>query len=260
MNGTTFGQYLPRESLVHSLDPRTKIFMVIVLMAFSLAVTSYTGGFLLAVFTIAMILAAKVPLRWYLKGCQPLIGLLIIAVAFQLLLTPGKVAVQWWILRVTEPGIHMAALLAYRLFMIYLLAQLLTCTTSPMQLTDGLEHLFRPFKKLGLPVHDIAMIMMIALRFIPVFFEESDKVIRAQLSRGADLNTGSLVRMGNMVTVMVPLLTRAIRRADELALAMDVRCYAGSEGRTRMYDIKIENRDYFIIVLAVGTALLSIII
>lgn len=260
MNWITFGQYLPKVSRVHSLDPRTKIFLVLVLMIFSLAADSAAGGILLALFTVLLIVASKVPLRWYLKGCQPLIGLIIIAALFQLFLTPGKIIAELGIIRITLPGIQMATLLAYRLAMIYLAAQLLTCTTSPMQLTDGLEHMFRPFKKIGFPVHETAMIMMIALRFIPVFFEESEKVMRAQLSRGADINTGTLARMGNMVAILVPLFTRALRRADELALAMEVRCYTGSEGRTRMYNIEMNPLDHLMIVLTAVIAALSVVI
>lgn len=257
MNGTTFGQYIPRESAVHSLDPRAKIFLVVVLMIAAIMVDSYLGGLIIALFTAMIMLASKLDLGWYWKGSRPLIILILFTAALQALLTPGQVLLRWWIFTITLPGIKIGLLMAYRLMMIYLLAQLLTRTSSPMQLADGLERILKPLKPLGMPVHETAMIMMIALRFIPVFLEESEKVIQAQMSRGAELEGGSLNQVRNMVSIMVPLFLRAFRRADDLAVAMEVRCYSGGEGRTRLHEIQFKSNDYCIILVTTCIAFLA---
>lgn len=260
MNGTTFGQYIPQESAVHSLDPRTKIFLVVVLMIATMMIDSYLGGLIIALFTGTIMLAARIDPGWYWKGSRPLLILIFITAAFQIFLTPGQVLARWWIVTITLPGLKIGLLMAYRLLMLYLLAQLLTRTTSPMQLADGMEMILKPLKRLGLPVHETAMIMMIALRFIPVFFEEAEKVIQAQQSRGAELEGASFSQVRNMVSIMVPLFLRAFRRADELAVAMEVRCYSGGEGRTRLHEIQMKNADYLVMLLTTGLAFLATIL
>jgi energy-coupling factor transport system permease protein len=187
----------------------------------------------------------------YLRGIKPLLILTVITVAFQVFLVPGTPVFHWWLLTITDNGLTQGVLMAYRLLVIYLLAQLLTFTTSPMQLTDGLEKTLRPLAGIGVPAHELAMIMTIALRFIPVLFEESDKIVKAQLSRGANLQSGWLKGRNSLVSILVPLLNRAFQRADDLALAMEARCYTGGEGRTRLHESRMGSND-FLIMLATG--------
>jgi len=257
MNSFTFGQYIPGDSLVHSLDPRTKMFSVVIMMAAVLAVNTLTGVLITALFTGILVALTKVPVTIYFRGMRPLIILVVITAAFQVFLIPGEVVWRWWILSVTDAGIVMGALMSYRLFMVFVLAQLLTLTTSPLQLTDGLEMLLRPLSRVGFPAHELAMIMTIALRFIPVFFEEGSKIIMAQVSRGADFQGGWIKSARNLVAILVPLFVQAFRRADDLALAMESRCYTGGEGRTRLHEITMSRTDY--LVMAVTAAVVPFV-
>lgn len=259
MNGLTFGQYMPNQSFVHSLDPRTKLFLVVALMAAILGVDTLLGVTITAIYTGLFILSAKIPIGIYWHGTRPLFVVVAITVAFQVLLVPGEVIYRWWVFSITYSGVRMGLLMTYRLVMVFLLAQLLTFTTSPLQLTDGLERILKPFSKVGVPAHELAMIMTIALRFIPVFFEESDKIIKAQISRGADFQGGWLKSARNLVSIIVPLFTRAFRRADELALAMEARCYAGGEGRTRLHAMTMALTDYGTIAVTTGLVLVIIV-
>ncbi len=256
MNSFTFGQYIPGQSLIHSLDPRTKLFSVVIMMAAVLAVNTLTGVLITALFTGVFVGLTRVPVTIYFRGMRPLIILVVITAAFQVFLVPGEVIWRWWIFSITDNGIEMGALMSYRLVMVFVLAQLLTLTTSPLQLTDGLERILRPFSRVGFPAHELAMIMTIALRFIPVFFEEGSKIILAQVSRGADFQGGWLKSARNLIAIMVPLFVQAFRRADDLALAMESRCYTGGEGRTRLHEIAMSRTDY--LVMAVTAALVPL--
>lgn len=259
MNSFTFGQYIPGESFVHSLDSRTKLYLVVVTMAAVLGVYTLWGVLVTAFFTGLFILSGRIPLKIYWQGMRPLIIVVAITAGFQVLFVPGEVIYRWWILSVSDTGVQMGALMTYRLIMVFILAELLTFTTSPLQLTDGLERILRPLSKLGFPAHELAMIMTIALRFIPVFFEEGHKITMAQISRGADFRGGWIKRFRNLVSIMVPLFMRAFRRADELALAMESRCYTGGEGRTRLHETTMSVTDYGVIVVTTGVMLAVIL-
>lgn len=259
MNSFTFGQYIPGESFVHSLDPRAKLYLVVVTMAAVLGVKTLTGVIVTALFTGIFILSARVPLMIYWRGMRPLIIVVAITAAFQVFLIPGEVVFRWWIFSVSDTGIQMGALMTYRLVMVFILAEMLTFTTSPLQLADGLERTLRPLSKIGVPAHELSMIMTIALRFIPVFFEEGEKIIMAQISRGADFRGGWIKSLRNLVSIIVPLFMRALGRADELALAMESRCYTGGEGRTRLHEIAMSPADYGVIAVTTGMALAIIL-
>jgi len=256
MNGITFGQYIPRSSFIHHLDPRSKLYLVVILMVAILMVDSWAAVILTVVYACSMVLLSGIPVRVYLESSKALWVILTITVAFQIFFVPGQIIWRWGIISISDMGIRMGILMAYRLAMIYLLAQLLTFTTAPLQLTEALERLLKPLERVGVPAHELAMIMTIALRFIPIFFEESSKITKAQTSRGANFQ-GGINSLRNLVAIMVPLFTRAFNRADELALAMESRCYQGGEGRTRMNSLIMTERDY--LAMAVTTVLAIII-
>lgn len=256
MNGAAFGQYIPHKSVIHLLDPRTKLYLVAVMMVVVFAVDSWVGVLTMAAYAVVMRYLSGIPWRVFVQGMKPLMVLMAVTVVFQLLLVPGKAVFEWWLITVTDAGIRMGGLMGFRLTMVFFLAQLLTITTSPLQLTDALEKLLGPFRRIGVPAHELAMIMTIALRFIPVFFEETDKIFRAQMSRGADFS-GSLKNIRNLVSIMVPVFTRAFRRADELAMAMESRCYVGGDGRTRLHELTMRGRDRAAIVLITILAALT---
>ena len=259
MNSFTFGQYIPGQSFVHSLDPRTKLYLVVVAMVAVLGVNTLLGVLITAFLTGTFILAARVPVRVYWSGTRPLLIVVVITAAFQIFFVPGEVIYRWWFITISDVGVQMAALMTYRLLMVIVLAQLLTFTTSPLQLTDGLERILKPFSKIGIPAHELAMMMTIALRFIPVFFEEGNKITRAQISRGADFRGGWLRSARNLVSIIVPLFVRAFRRADELALAMEARCYTGGEGRTRLHVMVMSPADYGVITVTTIVVLFVIV-
>lgn len=241
----TIGQYYPADSVVHKLDPRVKLFTTLI---YIVALFSYKGiaGFaLITLFLIAMIKLSKVPFKYMVKGLKPIIVLLIITASFNFFLTPGDV--QYWhyaMFQITDKGIYTAITMAIRLIYLILGTSLMTLTTTPNQLTDGLEKSLKPLNRIKIPVHAIAMMMSIALRFIPILIDETDKIMKAQMARGADFETGGLIkRVRNMVPLLVPLFVSAFRRADDLALAMEARCYNGGEGRTKMKPLKYSGAD-----------------
>ena len=207
-----------------------------------------------------MILLSKVPLSFMVRGLKAIVVLLIITMLFNVLLTPGEVLWQFGILRVTEEGLILAGKMGIRLIFLILGASLMTLTTTPTKLTDALEKLMRPLKKIRVPVHEIAMMMSIALRFIPILLEETDKIMKAQMARGADFESGNLIKkVKAMVPLLVPLFVSAFRRANDLALAMEARCYHGGEGRTQMKPLRYQRRDgiaYFILGLYLAAAIL----
>ena len=238
----TLGQYFPGNSFIHKLDPRTKLLATLIyIIAIFFAVTPLAYGILTA-FAAVVILISRVP--------------------WMLFTAPGEhIVFTWKFLSVTAEGIDMGVKMAVRLILLLLFSSVLTFTTSPIVLTDGIENLLRPFKKLGVPAHELAMMMTIALRFIPTLLDETDRIMKAQTSRGADFASGNIFqRMKNMLPLLVPLFISAFRRADELAVAMEARCYRGGEGRTRMHELVYAGRDYLafalIIALAVGLAVL----
>ena len=261
----TLGQYYPVDSLIHRLDPRTKLFGTMVFIL-SLFVANNIWGYLLGTIALAaVIVLTKVPVRFILKGLKAIVILLLISVSFNLFLTPGRELVRFWIFKITWEGIRLAGFMAVRLIYLVVGSSLMTLTTTPNQLTDGLEKALMPLSKIGVPVHAIAMMMSIALRFIPILIEETDKIMKAQMARGADFESGNLIQKAkSMVPLLVPLFVSAFRRADDLAMAMEARCYNGGEGRTKMKPLKYMARDhkayaiifaYFIVILLCRTFL-----
>ena len=254
----TIGQYYPAESILHRLDPRVKFIGTIVYIV-SLFVFDSWGYILGAAFLIAMILLSKVPFSFMVRGLKAIVILLIITMVFNVLLTPGNVLWQWGILRVTTEGLLLAGKMGSRLIFLILGASLMTLTTTPTKLTDALEKLMGPLKKIHVPVHEIAMMMSIALRFIPILLEETEKIMKAQMARGADFESGNLIKkVKAMVPLLVPLFVSAFRRANDLALAMEARCYHGGEGRTQMKPLRYLGRDraaYAILALYLAAAI-----
>jgi len=242
----TIGQYYPVDSKLHRLDPRTKIVCTL-LYLISLFLFQNIYGYLLAtVFLVSVICISKVPFKFIVKGLKPIIMLLFITVFFNLFLTKtGNVLFEIWIIKVTDDGLRAAFFMLLRLIYLILGSSLMTFTTTPNALTDGIERLLWPLRKVKIPVHEIAMMMSIALRFIPILLEETDKIMKAQIARGADLESGNVIQKAKaMVPILVPLFVSAFRRATDLAMAMEARCYRGGEGRTKMKPLVYRKRDY----------------
>ena len=242
----TMGQYYPADSLLHRMDPRVKLFGT---MIFLIAVFSFRGiaGFLLlTVFLAGMIRLSKVPFRYMIKGLKAIWILMVITAFFNIFLSNGSVTIwQWKWLHITREGVATAIKMVIRLVYLILGTSLMTLTTTPNQLTDGLEKALKPLQAVRVPVHEIAMMMAIALRFIPILIEETDKIMRAQMARGADFESGNLIRKAKaMIPLLVPLFISAFRRANDLAMAMEARCYRGGAGRTKMKPLRYSKRDY----------------
>ena len=253
----TLGQYFPGNSAIHRLDPRTKLVMLVVyIVALFLAVSWISYGVMLA-FLLISIAISRVPAKAFLKGMKPLIFILVFTGILNLLYTGGEtVLVQFWVITITLEGIIRAFFMVARILMLIASTFLLTYTTSPIALTDGLESLLSPLKKIKVPVHELSMMMCIALRFIPTLIEETDKIMSAQKARGADFESGKLMeRVKALVPILVPLFISAFRRADELATAMECRCYQGGEGRTKMKQLHYMARDFYCFII--GTALIA---
>ncbi len=240
----TIGQYYPAKSILHRLDPRVKFVGTIAFLISLFVANSFWGYLLATAFLAAVIVLSKVPVKFMMKGLKPLFFIFILTMAFNLFLVPGKVVVQIWILKITEEGIRQAIKIGIRLIYLVMGSSVMTLTTTPNQLTDGLEKLMRPLNKIKVPVHEIAMMMSIALRFIPILMEETDKIMKAQIARGADFELGNLIKKAkNLIPLLVPLFISAFRRADDLAMAMEARCYHGGDHRTSMKPLKYQNRD-----------------
>ena len=241
----TIGQYYPADSVIHRLDPRVKLFATLIYVI-SLFCAKGVFGFGISVLFLAVVIRlSKVPFKFMVKGLKAIMILMIITAAFNVFLTPGEVLVSFWIFKITKEGLKNAVMMTARLIFLILGTSIMTLTTTPNQLTDGLEKALRPLNKIKIPVHAIAMMMSIALRFIPILVEETDKIMKAQMARGADFESGNLLkRVKNMIPLLVPLFVSAFRRADDLAMAMEARCYHGGEGRTKMKTLTYARRDY----------------
>jgi energy-coupling factor transport system permease protein len=240
----TLGQYFPGKSFIHRLDPRTKILCIIVYITLIFCIKNMIGYGVVAVFTALVILSSKIPVRFVLKGIKPIMLFVAVTAIFNLFLTDGRLLWQWGFLKITYEGLMAAVYMVLRLFFLTLGTSVLTLTTSPIALTDGIERLLSPLKKIGVPAHEFAMMMTIALRFVPTLLEETDKIIKAQTARGADFESGNIVsRAKAMIPILIPLFISAFRRADDLAVAMECRCYRGGENRTRLRAIKMSYRD-----------------
>lgn len=240
----TIGQYYPAESVIHQLDPRTKLVGTMVFII-ALFLADNIWGYLLATVVLALVIgSSKVPFRFIVRGLKAIVVLLLISVSFNLFLTDGEILVKLGFLKVTKEGIRTAGFMAVRLIYLVIGSSLMTFTTTPNQLTDGLEKGLVFLKPFHIPVHEVSMMMSIALRFIPILVEETDKIMKAQMARGADFESGNLIQKARaMVPLLVPLFISAFRRATDLAMAMEARCYRGGEGRTKMKPLKYARRD-----------------
>ena len=240
----TLGQYYPADSVIHRLDARVKLFATLI---FIISLFSFRGPFAFALITIALaavIYVSKIPFLFMVKGLKSILMIMSIAAICNLFFTPGTTLVTSWKITITYEGLRSAILMLLRLSYLIVGTSLMTLTTTPNQLTDGLEKALHPLTHLKVPVHEIAMMMSIALRFIPILTEETDKIMKAQMARGADFESGNLMKKAkNMVPLLIPLFVSAFRRANDLALAMEARCYRGGEGRTKMKPLRYQNRD-----------------
>lgn len=240
----TIGQYVKGDSVLHRLDPRTKIFGMLAIMVALFFVNNWIGLVYAAVVVFAVLFASQVPLKFYIRGVKPLRWILLFTAAIQIFLTPGEIIWQWGILHITAEGVRLAIFMCVRLVLLVMTTSVLTLTTTPIVLTDAVENLLSPFKRIGVPAHELAMMMTIALRFIPLLADETEKIMAAQKARGAAFDEGGLMdRARALLPILVPLFLSAINRASELAMAMEARCYHGGEGRTRLHELHYENRD-----------------
>ncbi len=249
----TLGQYYQADSVIHKMDPRVKLIATFVYVISLFVVDNFIGYAICFAFLAMAIGLSKVPVKFMVRGMKAILFLLIITVIFNLFLTPGETLVSFWVFTITKQGAKQAFTMAVRLSMLIIGSSVMTLTTTPNNLTDGLESVMKPLKKIKVPVHEIAMMMSIALRFIPILLEETDKIMKAQIARGADFESGNLFKKAkSMVPLLVPLFISAFRRANDLAMAMEARCYQGGEGRTKMKPLIYKKRDviaYVVVVL-----------
>ncbi|MCL2838443.1 MAG: energy-coupling factor transporter transmembrane protein EcfT [Oscillospiraceae bacterium] len=240
----TLGQYFPAESVIHRLDPRVKIMLTLAYIVVIFLIRNFVGYGVLFVATAFIVWLSKVPPKFMLKGLRPLLFFILLTAILNLFMTDGHEIFRLGFIRITYEGIIGAAFMVLRITFLIVASSLLTLTTTPIRLTDGLERLLNPFKKIGLPAHELAMMMTIALRFIPTLLEETDKIMKAQSARGSDFESRNVLRRAKaMIPILVPLFISAFRRADELATAMECRCYRGGEGRTRLNALKMTELD-----------------
>lgn len=241
----TLGQFYPAKSVLHRLDPRTKFVGTLIFIVSVFLFNTFPGYGVATLFLAGMIALSRVPVKFMFKGLKAIFMILLITVIFNIVLTPGEVLWSWGFLKITKEGLVLAGRMAIRLTYLVIGSSVMTLTTTPNQLTDGLERLLRPLNKVHVPVHEIAMMMSIALRFIPILMEETDKIMKAQIARGADFENGNLIqKVKNMVPLLVPLFISAFRRANDLAMAMEARCYHGGDNRTQMKPLKYKKRDH----------------
>jgi len=241
----TLGQYYHADSIIHRLDPRTKIVGTFVFIISLFLFRSFLTTLVAAVFLVSMIRLSKVPFSYMVRGMKSIILILLVTVLFNLFLTPGIPVLTVWKFTITDEGIKISLFTAIRLVFLIIGSSLMTLTTTPNNLTDGLESLMSPLKVFKMPVHEVAMMMSIALRFIPILMEETDKIMKAQEARGADFESGNVIeRAKALIPILVPLFVSAFRRANDLAMAMEARCYRGGEGRTKMKPLLYGRGDY----------------
>ena len=262
----TIGQYYPADSRIHRLDPRVKIVCTLLFLVSLFIQNSLPGYVIATIYLGCVIRLSKVPLKYILKGLKPVVILLLFTVVMNLFLTDGgETLVQFGIFTITENGLRTSVFMAVRLMYLVAGSSIMTFTTSPNGLTDGMEKLLHPLNRFNVPVHEVAMMMSIALRFIPILLEETDKIMKAQQARGADFESGNIIQRAKaMVPILVPLFVSAFRRANDLAMAMEARCYHGGDGRTKMKPLHYHGRDraayfitliYLIIMFVVGRLL-----
>lgn len=261
MREITIGQYYKGDSILHRLDPRTKV-AATVLYIFSLFIGKSIPAYLLAVaFLAVMIKISTVPFSFMVRGLKAVFTILLFSVVINMFFIPGEVIIDFGFCDISKEGLQTAGFMALRLVFLILGSSLMTLTTTPNQLTDGMEKLLKPLKKIRIPVHEIAMMMAIALRFIPILTEELDKIMKAQSARGAEFNTGNMIqKVKSVVPILVPLFVSAVRRANDLAMAMESRCYHGGEGRTKMKPLLYHRNDYmaYLVTVAYLAAMIAI--
>ncbi len=240
----TLGQFFPGKSILHRLDPRSKILFTIGFVILLFLVESWVGFVAFAVLVFLLIGMSSIPAAAVFRSIKPILPLILFTAVLNIFFVQGTVLWQWWILKISQEGVTLAIEMAVRIVLLIAGTSLLTYTTSPIALTDAIEQLLHPLKKVRFPVHEMAMMMTIALRFIPTLIDETDKIMAAQKARGADLETGNLLQRAKaLIPILIPLFVSAFRRADELALAMECRCYRGDEGRTRMRQLRFGRSD-----------------
>lgn len=255
----TLGQYFPGSSPIHKLDPRVKILWTIYYCVILFMGDNFYDFLLMGIFTLLVLTVTKIPLKYFFKGLRPILFFMLFTAVINAYMTPGeRIYSAFW--APTKEGLAIASLMAVRLIFLVVGTTILTLTTSPIMLSNGIEKLLSPFKRFGVPAHEISMMMSIAIRFIPTLLEETDKIIKAQTARGADFESGRLIeRAKALIPVLVPLFVSAFRRAEELAVAMECRCYNGGEHRTSLKQLKIKKRDIVAIVTA-GVLLVLVIL
>ncbi len=249
----TIGQFFPGNSFIHKMDPRMKL-VAVLLYIIMLFVASHPLSLIVGVALLAVMYAvSKIPAAMVLKSLKPVIPIIIFTSVLNVFFISGEPLFSWWLIEITKEGITMAVLMSVRIVCLIAGSSLLTYTTSPIELTDALERLMKPLNKIKVPVHELSMMMTIALRFIPTLIEETDKIISAQKARGADMETGGLMQRAKaLIPILIPLFVSSFRRADELAMAMECRCYRGGEGRTRMKQLHLSPRDFVALVVVIA--------
>jgi energy-coupling factor transport system permease protein len=256
----TLGQYFPGTSLAHRLDPRTKLLLTVIYIVALFCAKSFFSYLLIALVLFTGIKVSGVAPKALVRGLKPILFIICFTAVLNLFYTPGETLASFWIFKITKEGIFTAFFMVLRITMLIMGTFLLTYTTSPIALTDGMEALLGPLKRVRVPVHELAMMMSIALRFIPTLIEETDKIMSAQKARGADFESGNLIeRAKALVPILVPLFISAFRRADELAVAMECRCYHGGEGRTKLHVLRYKPRDYLVLA-AYGAVLAGVLV
>ena len=244
LSNITIGQYFPGNSFIHKMDPRMKIILTLVYIVMLFVAGNFIGLLVGMLVSVVLYFISHVPIKMILKSMKPVLPIVLFTAILNMFFISGEPLWQFWIFTITREGLRLAIIMAIRIVCLIAGTSLMTYTTSPIALTDGIESLLSPLKRIKFPVHELAMMMTIALRFIPTLIEETDKIMSAQKARGADLGTGSLIqRMKALIPILIPLFVSAFRRADELALAMESRCYHGGEGRTRMKKLTYGYRD-----------------
>ncbi len=258
----TIGQYFPGDSVIHRLDPRFKLIITFIYIIMLFAGDRFICLGVGAVFTLLAIFLSRIPLKMFVKSVKPLLPFLLITAILNLFfVTSGDILFKWKFIKITDDAVSISIFMFVRITLLIMGSSLLTYTTSPITLTDAIERLLSPLKKIKVPVHELAMMMSIALRFIPTLIEETDKIMSAQKARGAEIDSGSfMTRAKNMIAILVPLFISSFRRADELATAMECRCYRGGEGRTRLRQLKSAPRDYIALAIAIAFWVVNIII
>ncbi|MBS3810863.1 MAG: energy-coupling factor transporter transmembrane protein EcfT [Halanaerobiales bacterium] len=252
----TIGQYVHGNSIVHILDPRIKIIITIILITSLFLIGNFWGFAIFLVFILLIIKLSQLPVKKVLKGLKPILFLVSLTVILHIFMTRGgELLFEWKFIRIESEGLYTGTFMASRILLLIMFTSLLTLTTSPLKLTDGIEYILKPLKRFGIPASEISMMMTIALRFIPTLMEEAEKIMKAQKARGADFESGNLIqRAKNLIPLLVPLFISAFRRADELALAMESRCYQGGKERTRLHVMKIKRRDVTAMILSIALA------